>query len=343
MPNFIDGISPKTYLRVSWALITGFLVFSLIYGLLGALLAGMAVYVCTQSFSKLLEKHCDTLLAKQISLGIISFLIIGGVVLLCFWTASFLSGQGSGPGLGALMIRMAEIVREMKQILPEWATRSWPNSVANLNVWFSDMLKAHASHVQTAGQDLIKGLTRIVIGMIIGGMISVVQLKKEQEQKPFVSALRQRFSILSHSFSQIVSAQLKISIINTVFTAIFLMVILPITGNPVPFVKTMIVITFIAGLVPVLGNLISNTIITIISLSVSVWVAVSALVFLIVIHKVEYFLNAKIIGGKIQATAWEVLAAMLIMESIFGISGVIAAPIFYAYLKQELRNQSIID
>jgi predicted PurR-regulated permease PerM len=107
-------------------------------------------------------------------------------------------------------------------------------------------------------------------------------------------------------------------------------------GIHLPFVKTMILITFIAGLLPVIGNLISNTVIVVISLSHSLSTAAFALLFLVTIHKLEYFLNAKIIGTQINAKAWELLTAMLIMEAIFGIPGVIAAPVFYAYLKAEL-------
>jgi predicted PurR-regulated permease PerM len=55
-----------------------------------------------------------------------------------------------------------------------------------------------------------------------------------------------------------------------------------------------------------------------------------------VIHKLEYFLNARIVGSQIQAKAWELLLAMLVMEAAFGIAGVAAAPIYYAYLKDEL-------
>jgi predicted PurR-regulated permease PerM len=98
----------------------------------------------------------------------------------------------------------------------------------------------------------------------------------------------------------------------------------------------MILITFIAGLLPVVGNLISNTVIVVISLSHSLSTAAMALLFLVTIHKLEYFLNAKIIGTQINAKAWELLTAMLIMESMFGIPGVIAAPVLYAYLKTEL-------
>jgi len=85
------------------------------------------------------------------------------------------------------------------------------------------------------------------------------------------------------------------------------------------------------------GNLISNAVIVVVSLSISLYVAISALAFLVVIHKLEYFLNARIVGSRIHAKAWELLAAMLVMEAAFGIAGVVAAPIYYAYIKRELK------
>ena len=97
-----------------------------------------------------------------------------------------------------------------------------------------------------------------------------------------------------------------------------------------------------AGLLPVLGNLISNTVIVVVSLSFSLAAELASLVFLIGIHKLEYFVNARIIGGQIFARAWEILLAMLVMESVFGIPGVIAAPIYYAYVKDELKTRGLI-
>ena len=101
-------------------------------------------------------------------------------------------------------------------------------------------------------------------------------------------------------------------------------------------------VTFVVGLLPILGNLVSSTVIFIVSLSQSLLVALVSLAYLVVIHKLEYFLNARIIGGQIRARAWELLIAMLIMESLFGIAGLIAAPIYYAYLKDELRARGLV-
>jgi predicted PurR-regulated permease PerM len=104
----------------------------------------------------------------------------------------------------------------------------------------------------------------------------------------------------------------------------------------------MIALTFVVGLLPVLGNLISNTVIVVVSLSVSLLVAVGSLAFLILIHKLEYFVNARIVGARIRARAWELLLAMVVMDAWFGIPGLIAAPIYYAYLKDELTARKLV-
>jgi predicted PurR-regulated permease PerM len=136
--------------------------------------------------------------------------------------------------------------------------------------------------------------------------------------------------------------RLKISAINTFFSAIFILGVLPLCGMHIPLAKTLVVFTFIFGLLPVIGNLISNTIVFISGLSVSLGVALIALLYLILIHKFEYFLNARIVGTKINANSWEILLAMLVFEAAFGLAGVVAAPIYYAYLKSELREAELI-
>ncbi len=74
-------------------------------------------------------------------------------------------------------------------------------------------------------------------------------------------------------------------------------------------------VTFVAGLIPVVGNLISNSVIVLLSLGVGPGVALASLVFLIVIHKLEYFLNARIVGGEIHASAWENFAGDAVLRS----------------------------
>jgi len=125
-------------------------------------------------------------------------------------------------------------------------------------------------------------------------------------------------------------------------TALYLLVVLPLNGTPLPLAGTLVAATFVASLLPVVGNLVSNTMIVVVSLTQSVPVAGLSLAWLVGIHKLEYFVNARIIGGQIKARAWELLIAMIAMEAAFGLQGVIAAPIYYAYVKKELSDRGLI-
>jgi predicted PurR-regulated permease PerM len=176
--------------------------------------------------------------------------------------------------------------------------------------------------------------------MVMGALVSLERAKTRQ--RPLSAALAASARRLGHAFKRVVFAQFSISSINTLVTTLYLGLILPAYGIELPFVKTMIVITFVAGLLPIVGNLISNSVVFIVSLSHSLGTAFASLAYLMVMHKLEYFLNARIIGGRIRAQAWEILIAMVFMEAAFGIAGLIAAPIYYAYLKDELNARGLV-
>jgi predicted PurR-regulated permease PerM len=149
-------------------------------------------------------------------------------------------------------------------------------------------------------------------------------------------------SRLANAFRRIVFAQVRISAINALLTGLFLLAVLPLCGVRLPLAKTLVILTFVVGLLPVIGNLISNTVMVVVAFSVSLYVALAALVFLVAIHKLEYFLNARIVGAQIRARAWELLVAMLLFEAAFGMSGIVAAPVYYAYLKDELSARALV-
>jgi predicted PurR-regulated permease PerM len=94
-------------------------------------------------------------------------------------------------------------------------------------------------------------------------------------------------------------------------------------------------ITFLCGMLPVVGNLISNIIIVAIGFTVSPKMALAALAFLVVIHKLEYFLNSKIIGDRIRNPVWLTLLGLILGERLMGIPGMILAPVLLNYLKVE--------
>jgi predicted PurR-regulated permease PerM len=181
-----------------------------------------------------------------------------------------------------------------------------------------------------------------LVGMVIGALISLHAGPASREMRPLAAALALRISRFANAFRLIIFAQVKISAINTIFTGMFIAGILPTFGVHLPLAKALIAITFLAGLLPIVGNLISNSLICIVALSISIYAGIAALIFLVVIHKLEYFLNAKIVGAETRSRAWELLLAMIFLEAAFGSAGLIAAPLYYAYIKNEFTQAGLI-
>lgn len=143
------------------------------------------------------------------------------------------------------------------------------------------------------------------------------------------SHLAQLFSSLYKSFETVMGAQVIISGINTLLTAIY------VISVGMPYIPVIIVITFLCGLLPVIGNIMSNTVIVCIAFKISPQFAGWALLFLVIIHKLEYFLNSKIIGGRIRHPMWLTLIALVFGERLFGVAGVILAPVVLNFIKVE--------
>ena len=138
-----------------------------------------------------------------------------------------------------------------------------------------------------------------------------------------------RFKTLYESFARAMRAQISISAINTVITTVFLI----FRGYPSSGLLALFV--FLCGLLPIVGNIISNTLIVVVGFAISPRTGLYALVFLIVIHKLEYFLNSKIVGKRINSPIWLTLIGLVVGERLMGISGMILAPTILHYIRVE--------
>ena len=317
------------------------LFFCLQLGLIGALLGGLLVHELVHALSpRIAFVSRGATRARLMSVGLVATLVIGALVALGFGASALLRSEGASPS--ALLARMADILASSRASLPAWISQRLPPDADSLSAIIVDWLRTHAADLQHAGSVMGIGLVHILIGMIIGAIICFRQAHASGEKSLLLRESGERVRTLAGSFRSVVFAQVKISAVNTVLTSIYLVGVLPMLGVQLPFAKALIAVTFFCGLLPVIGNLISNTVIVVVSLSVSFFVAVGSLAFLVIVHKLEYFLNARIVGGEIKASAWEILCAMIVFEAAFGLQGLVAAPVFYAYGKSELRQLDLI-
>lgn len=309
-------------------------------GLLASLYSGLLVYSLVHLLAPILGKQIDSQRARIIAVAILGTSIVLMLIFIVWSGYSFfLSEAGSVP---VLLKKMADLIEQSRAQIPDWLAVYLPQGAEDLREMLTSWMREHAVDAKHLGEQTGRTIVNLLAGMVIGALAALYDTTRIHHYLPLSAALHQRVVNLNKAFRQMVFAQVRIAAINALFTGVFLGVLLPMAGITLPFVKSLILLTFVVGLLPVIGNLISNTVIVVISLSHSLSTAMLSLVFLVTIHKLEYFLNAKIIGMQINARAWELLGAMLVMEALFGIPGVIAAPVFYAYLKTELSTAGLV-
>jgi predicted PurR-regulated permease PerM len=331
----INAVDVTSYVLAGLALIL-----VMLQGLLAALFSGLLVYSLVQLLAPMLGQRLRGHRAQMVAVALLSSVIVTLLSIGIWASITFL--QSDAGRISVLMQKMADILDASRSQIPAWLAVYLPVDADGLHRMITNWLHAHSLEARTLGQDAGRILAHVLVGMIIGAMTALYDTTKPPAYRPLTAALHARVVALHNAFRNIVFAQVRIAAINAALTAIYLLVILPVAGIHLPLRKTMIAVTFFVGLLPVIGNLISNTVLVIVGLSHSLHTALVSLLYLITIHKLEYFLNAKIIGQHINARAWELLAAMLAMESIFGLPGVAAAPVFYAYVKQELSQRGLV-
>jgi predicted PurR-regulated permease PerM len=263
----------------------------------------------------------------------------------------------AGISVGAVFLTRAAILA-----LPDMADTSIPSASAwaqkrQIELPFTDFESLRQAVVNALGQEadylrnvakFAKSMASVLVFCLLG-IVAAASLFIKTGLDPYRGTHRvknnlysiccdevsTRFRDFYRSFAIVMGAQITISLINTALTAIFIVAV------GMPHAPLLIATTFLCGLVPIVGNLISNSIIVFVALTVSLKLAIFALVFLVLIHKLEYFLNSKIIGDRIRNPVWLTLIALIVGERLMGIPGLILAPVVLNYLRVEMLTVEV--
>jgi predicted PurR-regulated permease PerM len=304
-------------------------------------------------------------------LVLIAWLHLGTLVLTAMfgYFAMHLFSFGRSKTLGVVVYLFAVVAiatglfffsKRAYKTLPEIADKTIPAVVQfaerqDIELPFTDYASLKTLVQQEVGERLTNVGTyartaAVHLAMLIIGVVVAVSLfinaKWEVEDDPdvvknslYATVVREiviRFVTFFASFARVIGAQIIISVINTTLTAIFLI------WNHFPYASVIIVLTFLCGLLPIIGNLASNTLISV-AFTISPRLAGIALIFLVVIHKLEYFLNSKIIGDRIKNPMWLTLIGLVLGEKLMGIPGMILAPVVLHYIKVEASRNKADD
>lgn len=323
---------------ISIVLVLSFIILLIPMHLFPCFIAGFLTYELIMYLTPYFEKIVGVIYARWLAIILIIFSIFTSVILMITCAISFLKSDIRNSF--DILAKASSILSDVKNYIPKYIPAFLPESAEDLKNQIVKLIESNLIIIRNMGHSFLHRLITILIGLIIGTIISLN--KSHHVSTNFTKQIVKRLKHLSYAFKSIVLAQVKISLINTILTSIMIFILLPMAGIHLPLEKTLITVTFIFGLLPIVGNLASNFIIIISALSVSLFIGLIMMFYLIFIHKLEYFLNAEIIGNRVNAKSWELLLAMLMFESLFGVEGLIAAPIYYSYLKIELKECKLI-
>src|SRR5438132_2957024 len=327
----------------AWTLIGGLILYVLIMRVVAALIGGLALYLILDRLAQSLEKRIPGMAARTTAVILVTLIGGGLIVGALAFSISFL--QHHVDTLPAMMQQMADILRSTRvwlggygrQLIPDVMTDA-ENIKGAIVLW----LKAHAEAVRIAGGTFSIGLLHVFMGMLLAIVIFFRHVTHHDESlRPLAFYLTEKVDRFANVFSRIATAQIKVSAINTLIVAVYLTILLSI-GKAIPFMTTVIAITFICGLVPIFGNIVSNAVLVILSLGVSEGTAIASLIFVLALSKLQYVLTSRMVGGNTNSQAWEILFSIIIGEAAFGVAGVGMAPVVYAFVKRELRERGLV-
>lgn len=237
-------------------------------------------------------------------------------------------------GLARLPDLLDTVLPRLVSIFEQYGLTMPVDNALELRDLIVSSAKENASSVGKTSGLLTRGFFQIIAGVFVAVMRFLTPPASEADGSVF-KALSAEFSarvaLFVRSFERVVGAQVTISVVNTVLTAAFLW------AMDFPFRTFLTLTTFVCGMVPIAGNILSNTIIVTAGLTVSVKTAMFGLAYLVLIHKLEYVLNSRIVGGSINAPMWMTLLGLVLGEAAMGVPGVLLAPALLHYAREELR------
>ncbi len=326
-------LSPARSVTIGWLVLVGLLFLFVFLGLLKFLVFLLFMHLVVDLLVHAPGNRLP-FLSRKVLLYAVYALVAGGIVLLAAGVVPrFLADAPE-----YLRSLDANLVRKVTDLLASW---NLSVDVGELKVRAVEWGRGHLGQSFDLARRTGTNVVLLVVAFVITFLITHDRISRSPaaaaDDPPadlwhFLSAfLAGKIGAFYGFFRQVMAGQVVISLVNTALTFGLLVAL------NIPHKVALTVLVFVFGLLPIVGNLISNTLIC---LSAFLWAGlvqlVAALVFLVVIHKLEYFLNGKIIGNIVKLPMSITLLALIVGEALFGISGMILSIPVILFARAEL-------
>jgi predicted PurR-regulated permease PerM len=287
-------------------------------------LAGLVSYMILDLTYRALARRLAPTLSRWLSLAV--FLV--AAVILGYMFARFIrSTIHTLPQIASTAIPRIIVLAEEHGIdLPF-------ENVYELREIAIQQIKENAEAITKTSGVLTLGFFHILIAVFVA-ILAFFSPPPEDGAKNLFDELRrelaERMLTFMRGLEKVLGAQVLISAAYAVLTLAFL----HFMGFTHRIFLTLA--AFIFGILPIIGNIISNIIIVASGLTLSTRHAAYALIFLFLIHKSGYLVYGRVLGSSLKVPMWKTLLAILVGEVVMGVPGIILAPTLLHYAKEEM-------
>lgn len=249
--------------------------------------------------------------------------------------------------------RLVELVKETRETLPERIAAVRENPLflqLQPHLPDTEQLVESAQHYATNVAKSAAELGHLVIYAIIGLVLAIVYFLDEERLRAFRGSLApdSLFGTLTRwgeHVAEAVSLTVQLQFIVAAFNALLTLPVLLIIG--VPHVPMLMLLIFVSGLIPVVGNLISGAVLSLVAYQTKGFLGVGLFIGLtFVLHKIEsYFLNPRLAARHVPLPGFVLILSLIAWEHLLGFVGLfVSFPFLFVAGKliAEFKNEDVV-
>jgi predicted PurR-regulated permease PerM len=212
----------------------------------------------------------------------------------------------------------------------------------------ADKLVDGAQHYASSALHFISAFGHVVLYALIGFILAVVFLLERDSLRAFARGIDPRslwgtlvrwIGHVAEAMLVTVQFQLVVAACNAALTIPVLLLI------GIPHVASLALMIFASGMVPVVGNIVSGAILSLLAYQAQGWLGVGLFVGLtFVLHKLEsYYLNPRLAARHVKLPGFVLIVSLIAWEHLLGFAGLfLSFPFLFVAkrIRDELRAES---
>lgn len=190
----------------------------------------------------------------------------------------------------------------------------------------SEKMIESAKHYAGSALSAASAIGHFFVHVLIGFILALVYVLEEEEMRVFWARVdpRSLSGTLGRWLGHVADATIvtvQLQLIVAVFNTVTTLPVLLLLG--VPHVGSLMVLIFVSALVPVIGNVVSGTILSLLAYQQKGWLGVGIFVGLtFVLHKIEsYYLSPRLTARHVKIPGFLLIMSLIACEQVFGFKG----------------------